>query len=435
MNYEHLDLTKSVQERMGFDPAAVKRLPFGALLKKIGPGIILTGIVIGPGNITTSAMMGANYGYQLMWLLIPIIAMGITFTMSSYWVTCMTGLPILHAIRHYYGGVASSFCGIALFLSCFFFTLGNVTGTGAGMNLIFGFDWRIGAAIMLGILVLCYMAKGVYSKVEKMIMLCIFAMIVCFYATLAATGGPAWGEFGKGMVNWQVPEGSLTTALGYVSTNAAVTAGIYGTYLGVEKKWKKEDLFNGTMRADAIAHIVTVVLISGAIVLVGAIVLHPQGIAIKAPAQLGDLLRPFLGNAAPVIMGIAIIGAGFSSLLGNTQRGVVLLQAGRNRETALDSKQVKTLCFVCLAIATIVCFLYGGSPTQLIFMANVATSIATPVAGLFMVLILWKKELFSGIRPPRVLQISMTICYVFAVFMTVNALRVQVPNLLHSFAG
>lgn len=49
----------------------------------------------------------------------------------------------------------------------------------------------------------------------------------------------------------------------------------------------------------------------GAIVLVGAIVLNPEGIAIKAPAQLGDLLRPFLGKAAPVVMGIAIIGAGF----------------------------------------------------------------------------------------------------------------------------
>lgn len=428
-------MSKTVQERMGFDPDSVKKLSFGKLVKKIGPGIILTGIVIGPGNITTSAMMGADYGYQLMWILIPIIIMGITFTMASYWITDMTGLPILHAIRHYYGGVASGFCGVALFLSCFFFTLGNVTGTGAGMNLIFGFNWRIGSLIMLAVLVLCYMAKGVYSKVEKGIMICIFAMIVCFYATLVATGGPDWAAFGKGLVTWNFPEGSLTTALAYVSTNAAVTAGIYGTYLGVEKKWKKEDLFNGAMRADAIAHIVTVVLISGAIVLVGAIVLHPQGISIKAPAQLGDLLRPFLGNAAPVVMGIAIIGAGFSSLLGNTQRGVVLFQAGFNRETSLDSKQVKTFCFVCLAVATVICFLYGGSPTQLIFIANVATSVATPVAGLFMVLILWKKELFKGYKAPRLLQIFMTICYIFAVFMTINALRVQIPNLIRSFIG
>ena len=74
-------------------------------------------------------------------------------------------------------------------------------------------------------------------------------------------------------------------------------------------------------------------------------------------------------------------------------------------------------------------------PTQLIFIANVATSIATPVAGLFMVLMLWKKELFMGTKAPRVLQVSMTICYIFALYMTVTALKTQIPNLIHSFMG
>ena len=435
MSFQILDMSKPVPERLGFDPNNVKKLSFGELLKKVGPGIILTGIVIGPGNITTSAMMGANYGYKMLWLLIPIIIMGITFTMTSYRISIMTGMPILHAIRHYYGGIASGFCGFALFLSCFFFTLGNITGTGAGVNLIFGINWRIGSLIMLGLLAFCYLTKGVYSKVEKGIMICICGMIIAFFATLVSTGGPNPGEMLHGLTHPTLPEGSLTTALAYISTNAAVTAGIYGTYLGLEKKWKKEDLFNGAMRADAITHIVTVVLISGAIVLVGAIVLHPDGIAIKAPAQLGDLLRPFLGAAAPIVMGVAIIGAGFSSLLGNTQRGVVLLNAGLDKEIGLESKPVRILCILCLAVATVICFAYGGSPTQLIFIANVATSVATPVAGLFMVLILWKKELFEGYKTPRVLQVVMTICYIFAVFMTINALRTQIPNLINSFRG
>lgn len=72
---------------------------------------------------------------------------------------------------------------------------------------------------------------------------------------------------------------------------------------------------------------------------------------------------------------------------------------------------------------------------QLIYIANVATSVATPVAGLFMVLILWKKELFNGIKTPRILQISMTVCYLFALYITVIGLKTQIPNLVHSFAG
>ena len=62
-----------------FDQTAVKKVPFIELLKRIGPGIILAGVVIGPGNITTSAMMGSNYGYSMIWLVIPIAFMGISF--------------------------------------------------------------------------------------------------------------------------------------------------------------------------------------------------------------------------------------------------------------------------------------------------------------------------------------------------------------------
>lgn len=47
-------------DKLGFDPDTVPTLSFGELLKRIGPGIILTGVVIGPGAITTASMLGAN---------------------------------------------------------------------------------------------------------------------------------------------------------------------------------------------------------------------------------------------------------------------------------------------------------------------------------------------------------------------------------------
>ena len=168
----------------------VKRLPLKDLLKRIGPGLIATGIVIGPGAVTTASMIGANYGYDLMWLFFPIIFMGITFMMVTNRLAIVTGMPTIHAIRKYYGPVASGIVGCAMFLSCLFFTMGNISGTGAGMNLIFGLDWKIGSAIMIAVVVYMYFAKNVYSKVEKIITLCIVLMIVAFYATLVGVGGP-----------------------------------------------------------------------------------------------------------------------------------------------------------------------------------------------------------------------------------------------------
>lgn len=164
--------------------ADIKRLPLKDLVKRIGPGLIATGIVIGPGAVTTASMLGADYGYQLMWLFIPIVFMGITFMLTTNRLAIVSGLPTIHAIRKYYGPVASGVVSIAVFLSCLFFTMGNISGTGAGMNLLFGIDWKIGSAIMLAIVVYCYFAKNVYSKVEKIITACILVMIVSFYVTL-----------------------------------------------------------------------------------------------------------------------------------------------------------------------------------------------------------------------------------------------------------
>ena len=405
----------------------MKRLPLKDLVKRIGPGLIATGIVIGPGAVTTASMLGANYGYSLIWLVIPIIFMGITFMMVTNRLAIVTGLPSIHAIRKYYGPVAAGVVGIAVFLACLFFTMGNISGAGAGMNLIFNMDWKIGSVILIAIVLYCYFAKNVYSKVEKLITACIIVMILSFYITLIGVGGPDPGELAKGMFTFQVPEGSLATALAFISTNAAITAGIYNTYLGKEKKWNKEDLFNGVMFTDALVHVISVVLISGAIILVGAIVLHPQGLSIKAPAQLAEMLVP--------IMGLALVGAGFSSLLANTQRGMVLLGAGLDRDTGLETKFVRIGCLICLAFAMVICYSYGGSPTQLILMANVATSIATPVGGLFILLLIWRNDVNEGYKKPTALRICMTVSYVFVLIMTYFGLKGYIPQLIALFSG
>ncbi len=197
----------------------------------------------------------------------------------------------------------------------------------------------------------------------------------------------------------------------------------------------KEDLFNGVMLTDALVHMISVILISGAIILVGAIVLHPQGLAIKAPAQLAQMLEPIMGPVARYIMGFALVGAGFSSLLANTQRGMVLLGAGIEKEFGLESKFIRYGCLACLIFAMAICYSFNGSPTQLILIANIATSIATPVGGLFVLLLIWRKDVNEGYKAPTALRVCMTISYVFVLIMTVSAFqKTIIPGIVKLFA-
>ena len=109
---------------------------------------------------------------------------------------------------------------------------------------------------------------------------------------------------------------------------------------------------------------------------------------------------------------------------------MVLLGAGFDKDVSLESKFIRIGCLASLVFAMIICYSYGGSPTQLILIANLATSIATPVGGLFIVLLLWRKDVNEGYKSPTALRVCMTVSYVFAVIMTISALSNQIPKAL-----
>ena len=91
---------------------------------------------------------------------------------------------------------------------------------------------------------------------------------------------------------------------------------------------------------------------------------------------------------------------------------------------------------ICLAIAMAICYSYDGSPTQLILIANIATSIATPIGGLFVLLLIWRKDVNKGFKAPTLLRICMTISYIFVLVMTVSAFQKPIiPGIAKLFAG
>ena len=115
---------------------------------------------------------------------------------------------------------------------------------------------------------------------------------------------------------------------------------------------------------------------------------------------------------------------------------MVLLGAGINKQTGMESKFVRYGCLACLIFAMIICYSFNGSPTQLILIANIATSIATPIAGLFVVLLIWRKDVNKGYKTPTALRICMTLSYIFVLVMTGFAFATSIiPNIKNLFAG
>ena len=46
---------------------------------RVGPGLIIACVVIGPGSITTSSQVGATHGFALMWVVLVAVVFMMTF--------------------------------------------------------------------------------------------------------------------------------------------------------------------------------------------------------------------------------------------------------------------------------------------------------------------------------------------------------------------
>ena len=112
-------------EQVTSESSSVVRPPWW---KSIGPALITACVVFGPGSLIISANVGANYRYDLLWLLaLTGLLMGGFMTMSAR-AGVMTGSTHFDTLRREVGRPFAALCGIVLCLICAAFQFSNNLG-------------------------------------------------------------------------------------------------------------------------------------------------------------------------------------------------------------------------------------------------------------------------------------------------------------------
>src|SRR6201984_2749661 len=158
------------------------------LLAVIGPGLITSNVDNDAGVISVYTQAGAQYGYALMWSLIPMtIALYVTEEMCAR-MGVMTGKGLSDLIREEFGFRPTFFVMVTGFLVDLANVVAEFAGVAAAMQ-IFGISKYIAvpiAAIVVWVLVL----KGTYRQVEVIFLFaCVLYLSYLFSAVLAK---PDW---------------------------------------------------------------------------------------------------------------------------------------------------------------------------------------------------------------------------------------------------
>src|SRR6478736_1310172 len=154
----------------------------------LGPGMIAASAGNDAGGIATFASVGADHGYQLLWILLPItISLGIVQEMCAR-MGAVTGKGLSDLIRERFGVRWTAFVMLALLIANGGVTVSEFVGIAAALELL-GVARYISVPIAAAA-IWWLVVKGTYQRVERVFL--VMSLVFLAYVVAAFLAHPPW---------------------------------------------------------------------------------------------------------------------------------------------------------------------------------------------------------------------------------------------------
>jgi Mn2+/Fe2+ NRAMP family transporter len=269
----------------------------------LGPGLIAAASDNDAGGITTWSVIGARYGYSMLWLLLlitPILA--VTQEMGAR-MGAVTGKGLAALIREKFSLRVTAFAMLALLVANFGTTVAEFSGVAAAFGLAGIPSWLAVPPVAVGVWFL--VTRGSYRKVERVFLALTAVYVAYFIAGFLAR--PDWGAAVHGTVVPKVQMNSLwiLTAIAAIGTTITPWGQFFIQAYIVDKRitwaryaYTRVEVYMGAVFTDAIDLF---------IVLACAATLYKAGVVIETAGDAARALSPLAGRAASLLFGFGLL--------------------------------------------------------------------------------------------------------------------------------
>jgi Mn2+/Fe2+ NRAMP family transporter len=363
----------------------------------VGPGLITSNVDNDAGGIAVYTTSGAQFGYALLWSLIPMtIALYVSEEMCAR-MGVVTGKGLSDLIREEFGFRSTFFVMIAAFLVDLSNTVAEFAGVAASMQ-IFHVSKYVSvplAAIAVWVLVV----RGSYRQVEK-----IFLVACAFYLSYAVSAflaKPDWLAAAKATVvpNVHLNAPYLLMLVGLVGTTIAPWQFFYLQAGFVEKRVGPRQYKHARM--DVLVGSISCMAIVFFIIVCCAATLNAHGmIDITDAGQAAMALVPLAGKWAGYLFAFGLLNASLfaASILPLSTAHVIC--EGLGFEAGLDRKLTEAPTFYSLYTLLIVVgagiILIPKAPLlKILVLSQVANGVWLPVVLIFILLLINRRDLMG----------------------------------------
>jgi NRAMP (natural resistance-associated macrophage protein)-like metal ion transporter len=298
-------LRRSAQGVSSVRRTVARRRSLVAYFAIIGPGVITACAGNDAGGIATFASVGADYGYRLLWLLIPLtFSLGIVQEMCAR-MGAVTGKGLSDLIRERFGVRWTAFVMLALLVANGGVTVSEFVGIAAALELI-GVARYISVPIA-AVAIWWLVVKGTYQRVERVFLA--MSLVFLGYVVSAFLAHPPWATVAREIVrpHFDFTPTFLFSFVAVIGTTISPYMQVFIQSSVVEKgvraenyRFTKIDVWVGTVFA---------ILVVFFIVISTAATLHVNGEHVESAAQAATALRPLAGPYASILFAVGLFGA------------------------------------------------------------------------------------------------------------------------------
>jgi NRAMP (natural resistance-associated macrophage protein)-like metal ion transporter len=400
---------------------------FLIVMAVVGPGIITANVDNDAGGIATYSIAGANFGYSLLWSLIPITIALIVVQEMSARMGAVTGKGLAELIRERYGVKITFWLMVFLFLT----DLGNTAAEFAGWaasNELFGVNKYISVPIG-AIIVWLLVVKGTYYIVEKIFL--VICAVYFVYIPAAIMAKPDWSDVALQTINpsFHFNNAYIVTLIGVVGTTIAPWMQFYLQSSIVEKGIKKEQYW--ASRIDVIVGCFLTDIIALFIIVTCGATLFKAGIEIESAKDAAVSLAPIAGKYASILFAIGLANASLfaASILPLATAYYICegmgWEAGVNK-TFKEAPQFMWLYTILIAIGALIVLIPNAPLISIMWISQVINGIMLPFVLIFMLLLINSKSLmgeyvnsktFNRIAwATTIIMIALTVMFIVTMF-------------------
>ena len=404
-------------------------------LSVIGPGIITANVDNDAGGIATYSLAGAQFGYSLLWTLIPITVALIIVQEMAARMGVVTGKGLADLIRENYGIKVTFYLMILLLLTDLGNTVAEFAGWAAAME-IFGVNKYI--SVPIGALLIWWLVvKGTYRTVEK-----VFLVACTIYVTYIISGFLAHPPWKTILVQMVVPQISFQTdylimLIGVIGTTIAPWMQFYLQSAIVEKRVEIQQY--RISRLDVILGCVFTDVVAFFIIVACAATLFENHITVETAKDAALSLAPLAGKFAAELFAFGLANASLfaASILPLATAYYVCegfgWEAGINK-TFKEAPQFMWLYTGLIVIGAVSILIPNAPLLKIMLLSQVANGMMLPFVLIFMIFLINDPHLMGDYTNSRFLNLmtwgTISILIVLTVLLSAALLF---PNLANRF--